>query len=360
MSSEIQPDKSASALNDRLFTVFTDGWEMIAIQAGYRFGWYSALARGGPYTASHLATLSGTGPRFTEEWLREQTAAGMVEADLAATEPKFRLSPEVAEVLLGESGTGENALAAMLSEVFADWMQLAQRLVEGWRHDRSGYTDADLATLAGQQARFTALTAVDLPGILAAIPELAGVLARQPLRVADLGCGGGFYLGAVATAWPTAELIGYDPDSVAVALAAERLGSNPRIRLRQADARRVADDRPFDLIVAVDALHDMADPSGVLSAARSALADGGVIAIAEGRAYPSEFSGQPNPAERLGYLTSLFNCLHHQIEHSGPDAVGAVVREKDIRAWGAAAGLPSCAVYDADDESLRLFVLRSA
>ena len=78
----------------------------------------------------------------------------------------------------------------------------------------------------------------------------------------------------MATAWPTAELIGYDPDPVALALAAERLGSNPRVRLRQVDARRVTDDGPFDLILMVDALHDMADPTGVLNAARNALAKG--------------------------------------------------------------------------------------
>jgi hypothetical protein len=90
---------------------------------------------------------------------------------------------------------------------------------------------------------------------------------------------------------------------------------------------------------------------------RNALAKAGVIAIAE-VPYPPEFSGQVEPVERLGYLTSLFNCLHHQIEHSGAGAVGAVVRESDIRAWGT--GLPSCNVYDSDAAAPRLFILRSA
>jgi hypothetical protein len=153
-----------------LYAAFFDGLELIAIEAGYRFGWYSA--------------------RFTEEWLRQQTAAGILHADISASEPTFRLAAEVATVLLGQSGTAENTLAALLSQAFADWVQLAQRLVEAWRHDRSGYTDADQATLADQQARFTALTTADLPGRLDAIPELAELVARQPLRVAELGCGG--------------------------------------------------------------------------------------------------------------------------------------------------------------------------
>src|SRR4029453_5783578 len=80
----------------------------------------------------------------------------------------------------------------------------------------------------------------------------------------------------------------------------------------------------------------------------------GVIAIAE-LPYPSEFSGQASAAGGLGCLTSLFNCLCHQIEQSGAGAVGDVVRESDIKSWGAAAGLPSCPVYDTDAEAPRLF-----
>jgi hypothetical protein len=223
MSSEIPPEKRAAALYDRLYAAFNDGLELIAIQAGYRFGWYSALAQHGPCTANQLSALTGTGPRFTKEWLRQQTAAGILDADISESEPTFRLSPEIPAALLGETGTEENTLAAMISEAFVDWMQLAQRLVEAWRHDHSGFTDADRATLASQQARFTELTAADLPGRFAAIPELADFLPRQPIRVVELGCGGGFYLDAMATAWPTAELIGYDTDPVALALAAERL-----------------------------------------------------------------------------------------------------------------------------------------
>ena len=45
MSSEIPPEKRAAALNDRLYAAFNDGLELIAIQVGYRFGWYSALAQ---------------------------------------------------------------------------------------------------------------------------------------------------------------------------------------------------------------------------------------------------------------------------------------------------------------------------
>jgi hypothetical protein len=123
------------------------------------------------------------------------------------------------------------------------------------------------------------------------------------------------------------------------------LDRNPRVRLRQVDARRVADDRLFDLILAVDALHDMAAPAGVLNSARNALAKAGVIAIAE-LPYPPEFSGQADAAERLGYRTSLFNCLHHQIKHSGAGLVGRA--RKRHQSLGYLQRLPSCTAYDND------------
>jgi hypothetical protein len=103
----------------------------------------------------------------------------------------------------------------------------------------------------------------------------------------------------------------------------------------------------------VDALHDMRDPADVLAVARLALAGEGVIVIAE-TPYPAEFTGKPNPAGRTGYLASLFSCLHQQIDHSGVTAVGAVVRESDVRGWGTATGLPPCRVHD--NGALRLFL----
>ena len=308
-------------------------------------------------TAEELATLCGTGPRFTKEWLLQQTSADILDTDLAGGEPRFHLSAEMAGVLLGSTGTGDETLARALVEAFASFAPQAHRLVDAWRHDRSGFLDTDRAMLAQEQARLTAVTATDLPGRLAAVPELAGILSRQPLRVAELGCGAGLHLAAMAAAWPHAVLIGYDVDEVALGLAAQRLGSNPRVRLRHADARRVADDKPFDLILAVDALHDMPDPSGVLSAARTSLADGGIITVVE-VAYRPEFTADPDEVDRLGYLSSLFNCLHHQLEHSGQTAIGAVARESDIRAWGTAARLPSCVPHDTEPDGSRLFVLR--
>jgi hypothetical protein len=99
-----ESEKGAAGLNDRLYAAFNDGLELIAIHAGYRFGWYPALARRGPCTATQLSALSGTGPRFTKEWLRQQAAAGILDADISVSEPTFRLSPEMAAVLLGKSG----------------------------------------------------------------------------------------------------------------------------------------------------------------------------------------------------------------------------------------------------------------
>jgi hypothetical protein len=113
MSREIPPEKRAAALNDRRYAAFNDGLELIAIQAGYRFGWYSGLAQHGPCTANQLSAFTGTGARFTREWLRQQTAAGILDADISGIEPTFRLSPEIAAALLGASGTEQNTLAAM-------------------------------------------------------------------------------------------------------------------------------------------------------------------------------------------------------------------------------------------------------
>ncbi|RZU74973.1 methyltransferase family protein [Micromonospora kangleipakensis] len=359
MSADGQAHGSGNGLLEQVQAAYAGTAELIAIHAGYRYHWYACLAEHGPMTAEELSTRTATGPRFTEEWTRQQTAVGILAADLSTRPPTFRLPSEAAAVLLGEDGTDKPTLARALAEACAMFVGRADRLVSAWQHDRSGYIDADEPDRAWLQAMFTGLSAGDLPGQLAAVAEVAAVLGRRPLRVADLGCGAGLHIDAMAAAWPDAHLAGYDLSQAALDLAAQR-PRRPGVTFRPADAVSVVDCGPFDLILVIDALHDMPDPAAVLTAARRELSPGGVIVVAE-TPYPPEFAGTCDPAERLGYMTSLFNCLHMQIGHSGRAAVGAVVRESQLIQWGRQAALALRATHDTGaDLRMSVFGPRSA
>jgi hypothetical protein len=314
MSADGQADGSGNGLLEQIQAAYAGTAELIAIHAGYRYHWYASLAEHGPMTAEELSTGTGTGPRFTEEWTRQQTAVGILAADLSTPRPTFRLPSEAAAVLLGEDGTDTPTLARVLAEACAMFVGRADRLVSAWQHDSSGHTDADEPDRAWLQATFNGLSAGDLPGQLAAVPEVAVVLDRRPLRVADLGCGAGLHLNAMATVWPDAELTGYDLSRAALDLAARR-PRRPGVTFRQADAVSVGGSGPFELILAIDALHDMPNPAAALAAASTARHRAWAASMSlNAMAMPAAFD--PGP------LVTLVRCR----TVAKVDSIGLVVR----------------------------------
>jgi 2-polyprenyl-3-methyl-5-hydroxy-6-metoxy-1,4-benzoquinol methylase len=131
---------------------------------------------------------------------------------------------------------------------------------------------------------FTNKLAVDW---LAAMPDVVARLeAARHARVADVGCGQGFSTLAVAKAFLGAHVDGLDLDPASIEDArrhAREAGLDGRVRFIEADATDLAGRGPYDLILVLEALHDMARPRQALAAARAALADGGTLLVADER-----------------------------------------------------------------------------
>src|SRR5690348_6322855 len=64
---------------------------------GDEIGFYRAMAGAGPLTAAEVAARTGAQPRLTEEWLRGQAAAGLLDFDAEAL--TFTLTEEGAMAL---------------------------------------------------------------------------------------------------------------------------------------------------------------------------------------------------------------------------------------------------------------------
>jgi trans-aconitate 2-methyltransferase len=89
--------------------------------------------------------------------------------------------------------------------------------------------------------------------LLARVPGLpAGPGARQPPRIADVGCGPGNVTTLLARRWPTARVTGYDNSAEMLARAEEHAGPTPgggRLDFAHADARTWIPAEPHDLII---------------------------------------------------------------------------------------------------------------
>src|SRR4051794_22457502 len=64
-----------------LFMSCLAAMELANIELGVRLGLYEALAGTGPVTARDLADGAGIAERYAQEWLEQQTVAGVIEVD---------------------------------------------------------------------------------------------------------------------------------------------------------------------------------------------------------------------------------------------------------------------------------------
>ena len=99
---------------------------------------------------------------------------------------------------------------------------------------------------------------------------LAVAPARASWSVLDAGCGEGLFTREIAHRYPNAQVVGFDVDAAAVAVATQRCAQQPNVRLSVHDIRQpivgsVAGAGRFDLAVAWLVLPYLADRRTVLA-----------------------------------------------------------------------------------------------
>jgi ubiquinone/menaquinone biosynthesis C-methylase UbiE len=150
---------------------------------------------------------------------------------------------------------------------------------------------------------------------------------------------------------------GLDLDQASVALARRNLagsGVEDRVRFLRGDAASPQlSSGGYDLVTVFEALHDMADPVGVLSAARALLAPGGSVLVADERVAES-FSAPGDDVERLYYGFSLTHCLPVGLPGAG---TGAVMRSETVASYAADAGFERFEVLPIDNDFWRFYRL---
>lgn len=288
-------------------------------QIGIRTGLWKALAGAGPLTSVEVSARSGVAATYAREWLKHQVASGYVRYD-PATE-KFEL-PAAAAVVLGDDVQAGmvDGFASMLTAMTRD-----QALVEeafrsgqgvGW-HQRSAehWHGMDLVTR----------TEV-VPALVEQwIPALDGVAdrLRAGAVVADIGCGYGAAVVALAQAYPGSRFTGYDYHDASVVRArkaAAAAGVSDRVTFEVADATTFP-GAGYDLVTFIDTLHDLGDPLGALRQARAALRDDGTVLLGEFAA-ADRLEDNIGPLGRLLYASSALVCTPNAVAHGATDPLG--------------------------------------
>ena len=328
----------------------------LMIHLGDRLGLYRQLAGAGPVTAAQLAERTGLQERWLREWLRGQAAASLLRSGDGDT---FELTPEGAAVLADEQGSlafAAGAFGGPPPPSMVDGLVEAFRTGTGMPYDQLG--EAGAHTMERQLAPWSRLALVPL-----VLPALEGVVARLEAGalVADVGCGAGVALLVLAEAFPASTFHGYDLSrhAIARAEAAATAAGVGNVVLHHARAEDLPAGAGYDLVMALDCLHDMTDPAAALRAIRGAVADDGTLLVKEVRSSGDWVADQRNPMLALLYGFSVQTCMSSALSEPGGAGLGTLGLPPDVlRAMCGEAGFSRVRLHDVEDPANLYYEVR--
>lgn len=352
-------DEAIEAFADRVFTDLLGAMSTYATSIGVTLGWYEALAGVDSLTSVELAAATDTDERYAREWLEHQTVAGylsVVDPAQPPTERRFSIAPEAAEILTNRSSV---AYMAPFPGLVTTLGRSLPELIEAYRTgDGYGWHQHGDGARCGQaEANRPMFLNLLGPEYLASIPEVDAAL-RHGGTVADIGCGLGWSSIGIAQTYPDASVDGYDIDGPSVEKArvnAAEADVADRVCFHAMDVAELQADG-YDVALALECVHDMADPVSVLAAMKNIVKPGGTVIVMDERV-GEHFTGLPEPVEQLMYGFSLICCLADGRNAPESVATGTVMRPSTLEAYATAAGFSAVEVLPIDNDFFRFYHL---
>jgi 2-polyprenyl-3-methyl-5-hydroxy-6-metoxy-1,4-benzoquinol methylase len=347
---------------ERLLKSTAGVFDIYTIYIGGQLGYYHELSKNGPVTASQLAARTNTNDRYVREWLEQQTISGVLEVSSENGNPsgrKFKLPPGRAEVLVDQDSL--NYLAP-LAQMTVGAARPVSSVVNAFRQGGGvpfGDYGADMRE--GQAAMNRAAFLQELGQEW--LPAVPGVHSRlqshTPAHIADIGCGAGWSAIGMAIAYPNAIVEGYDLDTPSIELArrnASEAGLGDRVSFYARDAAEAARAGGYDLVTALECVHDMSDPVKVLSTMRDLAGEVGTVIVMDQRV-GEEFTPDGDEVEQMMYGWSVLHCLPVGMADQPSVGTGTVMRAKTLREYANQAGFSEVEVLPIDHYFFRFYRL---
>lgn len=314
---------------------------------GRQTGLFEVMARLPSSTSEEIAREAGLQERYVREWLGALVTGGFIEFD--ADQRRYRLPPEHALVVTDAAGARNMARFAqfvpMLAGVEADVVE-SFRQGGGVSYSKFHQFQALVGEASG--LRFDHL-------LIDRILPLTGLTEnlRQGADVLDLGCGQGHAVNLMASAFPASRFAGYDfsDSGIGAAQAEARRMGNTNANFRVHDVTRLDEPARYDLVTAFDAIHDQADPKGVLREIAGSLKPKGAFLMVDIRASSDLADNMAHPLRPFLYTLSTMHCMTVSLAQNGA-GLGAVWGEQKALGMLAEAGFRDVQVHRLPEDPL--------
>ncbi|KAJ3333388.1 hypothetical protein HDU76_008639 [Blyttiomyces sp. JEL0837] len=295
----------------------------------------------GGLTAEELASQKGMSARYIRECLSALSADGILTYNPSTR--KFLLPLAHEPLLVNENSPlfmgGWFGLAHVVT-------QKSDRIAECFYPGPDG-KDRGIPFKNFGQEMVVAMERAHGPGytedmvnkVLSKVPGLLEKLSSSNAVVADIGCGSGNFLLALASRFPQTKFYGFDIDETSVRLANEKLRARVPLLKNLSFQVVKAEDIPsvtatcgfFDVLFTLDVVHDIPHPTEALSNFSKIIKDDGMYVMVEPKA-SSKLENNSTPRGSFLYSISLHHCMTQSLANGGIGAGAAWGKEEAERA----------------------------
>jgi 2-polyprenyl-3-methyl-5-hydroxy-6-metoxy-1,4-benzoquinol methylase len=314
---------SADVYAGRVARTLNSGFITMMISVGHRTSLFDVMAVLPPSTSHEISVAAGLAERYVREWLAAMTSAHIVDYD--ARTATYFLPIEYAAVLSRSAGANSLAPAAQMLSLLASVEDLVVAGFLGGGGVMPQAYERLTEMLSVEKRQLIDESYVDsllrlMPGMRARLEKGASVL--------DVGCGDGALINAMAREFPRSTFRGYDIARAAILRALERREEAEVTNLDYivGDAARIHEPQTYDLVLALESLHELSFPSAVLRNVASALVPDGVFLMQEAAASSHLARNVEHPFAPMLYALSCMHAVPVALRDERGEALG--------RMWG--------------------------
>ncbi|MCZ6707425.1 MAG: class I SAM-dependent methyltransferase [Chloroflexi bacterium] len=325
----------------------------LGLSVGHRTGAFDTMSGLAPSSSQQIADAAGLNERYVREWLNGMVVGGVVDYDAASG--NYSLPAEHAASLTRAAGPGNIAsMTQFLPLVAGVEDEIVDVFAKGGGVPYSSFASFGALMAESSAERF------DFNLIDTQIPLVPGVVDQLEagIDVADFGCGSGHAINLMAKQWPQSRFTGFDFSQEAIdrgraeASAIGLTNANHEVQ----DVANVPGEDRFDFITTFDAVHDQANPAGMLESVARTLRPDGTYLCADIKASSRVEENLDLPMGQFFYTISLFHCMTVSLALDG-EGLGAMWGEQKALEMLGDAGFTEIAVETVEGDLINNYYI---